>query len=88
MYNVIYLRNSKKTYSNYLNFSGSNGIINNVWVSSSPAYSARQKESNSGDSEYMNYMIVNTPTEDINAKQKKVINQIPYGGGCLEEIAY
>ena len=87
-YEVIYLRNSKKTYSNCLNFSGSNGYINNVWVSSSPAYSARQKESNSGDSEYMNYMIINTPTEDINAKQKKVINQIPYGGGCLEEIAY
>lgn len=87
-YEVIYLRNSQKTYSNCLNFSGSNGIIDNVWVSSSPAYSARQMESNPSGNEIVNYVILNTPTEDVNVKARKVIKQVPYGGGYLEEIAY
>jgi hypothetical protein len=87
-YRVIYLRNSKKITSNYLNYSGSNGIIDNVWVSSSPAYSARQMEPDTEDSEYVNYVIDVTPIKEVvKAETRKVIKSVPYGGGYLGEIA-
>ena len=86
-YHIIHLRNSKTMYSNYINYSFSNGVFE-VWVSSSPAYSARQMEPDTEDSEYVNYVIDVTPIkEEVKAETRKVIKSVPYGGGSLGEIA-
>lgn len=48
----LYLRNSEVIRSNYINWSGANGLITNVWLSSAPAYIPRNRKDILGQSSH------------------------------------
>lgn len=80
---ILYLRNSSQTFnSNYINWSGSNGKITKVWVSSTPAYSKQVSWIPDESSVYIEDLKQYSEKDELK-KTKRKNNEIIYKKGLL-----
>lgn len=91
LWRTLHLRNNRTLNSNYLNFKGDNGILTEVWASSSPAYApkggqGKQMKQADASNEGFQYVINNTTSEEMDkemASPKRIGKELPYKGGTL-----